>query len=224
MAQSHQSTKDRVADVEPVVRRVLAPKVFDSHRLDDLVQETLARLASSRRDLEGDGLVGYAVVSARNVWASDSARSARRGALHHRLADTRQPDQPDAVVLVREQQDALRVALAGLSELERSTVLAHEVRGIDTATIAEAGRSTAGAVAARLARSRAKLRVDYLVALERVRLPTSQCRSVLVALSAGDRRRQHALGAADHVLRCDPCAELTRALREGRGPVSALNA
>lgn len=73
-------------------------------------------------------------------------------ALQHRLADTRQPDQPDAVVLVREQQDAPRVALAGLSELEWATVLAHEVKGIDTATIAEADRSTAGAVAARLAR------------------------------------------------------------------------
>jgi len=108
--------------------------------------------------------------------------------------------------------------------LERATVLAHEVKGIDTATIAEADRSTAGAVAARLARSRAKLRVDYLVALERVRLPTAQCRSVLVALSAGDKRRQHALGTADHVLRCHHCAELARALREGRGPAGAFHA
>ena len=216
MAPSRQLTKDRVADVEPVVRRVLAPKVFDSHRLDDLVQETLARLASSSRDLVGDGLVGYAVVSARNVWASDSARSARRSTIQHRLADLRQPEEPETVILARERQEALRVALAGLSEVERAALLAHEVEGIATATIAAAEGSTAGAVAARLGRSRAKLRVDYLVALRRVRLPTGRCRSVLVALSARDRRRELALSATDHLLHCHTCADLAHALGDDR--------
>lgn len=40
MPAPRESTRDRVAAVEPVVRRVLASKVFDPHRLDDLVQET----------------------------------------------------------------------------------------------------------------------------------------------------------------------------------------
>lgn len=92
MAVVRESTKDRVAAVEPVVRRVLASKVFDPNRLDDLVQETLTRLASSRRDLDGETLVAYAIVSARNLLATDSARSSRRGELEHRLADIRQPE------------------------------------------------------------------------------------------------------------------------------------
>ncbi|MDQ3569594.1 MAG: sigma-70 family RNA polymerase sigma factor [Actinomycetota bacterium] len=222
MAALRDTTKDRLAAVEPVVRRVLASKVFDSHRLDDLVQETLARVASSRRDLEGETLVAYAIVSARNVWASDSARSARRGELQHRLADTRQPEQPDALALAGEEHDALRVALASLLEAERRALMAHEVEGVDTATIAEEDRSTPGAVAARLARSRAKLRVDYVVAYRRAQLPTDECRSVLVALSAGDRRRQASLGAADHVLTCPTCAQLAPTLVERRLPLAAV--
>jgi len=193
-----------VAAVEPVVRRVLASKVYDPNRLDDLVQETLTRLASSRRDLDGEALVAYAIVSARNLLASDSARSSRRGALQHRLADTRQPEQPEVTVMAGERRTALRTALDSLSEAERSAVLAHEVEGVDTATIAADQRSTPGAVAARLARARAKLRVDYLVAYRRAHLPTEDCHSVLVSLSAGDQRRQSSLGAGDHVLACHP--------------------
>jgi len=222
MAALRESTKDRVAAVEPVVRRVLGAKVYDGHRLDDLVQETLTRVASSRRDLDGETLVAYAIVSARNLLASDSARLARRSGLQHRLADTRQPEQPDAVALAGEQQAALRVALAALSDAERRAVLAHEVEGVDTATIADQHSSTPGAIAARLARARAKLRVDYLVAYRRTRLPTGECHGVLVALSAGDKRRQSSLGAAEHVLDCPTCAELTPTLVERRLPLAVL--
>lgn len=105
-----------------------------------------------------------------------------------------------------ERRTALRTALDSLSEAERSAVLAHEVEGVDTATIAADQRSTPGAVAARLARARAKLRVDYLVAYRRAHLPTNDCHSVLVSLSAGDQRRQSSLGAGDHVLTCPSCA------------------
>ncbi len=222
MAAIRESTKDRVAAVEPVVRRVLASKVYDPNRLDDLVQETLTRLASSRRDLDGEALVAYAIVSARNLFASDSARSSRRGALQHRLADTRQPEQPEVTVMAGERRTALRTALDSLSEAERSAVLAHEVEGVDTATIAADQRSTPGAVAARLARARAKLRVDYLVAYRRAHLPTKDCHSVLVSLSAGDQRRQSSLGAGDHVLACPSCAELAPTLVERRLPLSVL--
>ena len=222
MTAASTSTKDRIATVEPIVRRVLAPKVLDSHHLDDLVQETLARVGSSRRDLEGEALVAYAIVAARNVWASDGAREARRGALQHRLADTRQPEQPDLLAVAGERQDALRTALASLSEAERRVLLAHEVEGVPTATLADQDRSTPGAIAARLARTRAKLRVDFLVEYRRVKLPTDQCHSVLVAFSAGDRRRQSALGAGEHMVACPTCAELVPALVERRIPVAIL--
>jgi len=101
-------------------------------------------------------------------------------------------------------------------------VLAHEVEGVDTATIAAGERSTPGAVAALLARARAKLRVDYLVAYRGAHLPTEDCHSVLVSLSARDRRRQASLGAAEHLLDCSACAELAPELVERRLPLSVL--
>jgi hypothetical protein len=46
-------------------------------------------------------------------------------------------------------------------------LLAHEVHGQDTATLAASERSTPGAIAARLSRTRAKLRVEYCSPIER---------------------------------------------------------
>jgi hypothetical protein len=64
-----------VAGLEPVVRRVIAARVSDRHLIDDLVQETLARVLESRRSLEGEALLAYAVVSARNIVTSRGAAS-----------------------------------------------------------------------------------------------------------------------------------------------------
>ena len=76
--------------------------------------------------------------------------------------------------------------------------------------------STAGAVAAQLNRTRARLRVEYLLALEQTEPPTDRCRPVLLALSGGDRRRQREVDAARHLLDCDLCARLSEPLT-GRG-------
>jgi serine/threonine-protein kinase RsbT len=69
-------------------------------------------------------------------------------------------------------------------------------------------------VAAQLNRTRARLRVEYLLALEQVDPPTDRCRPVLFALSSGDRRRQREVDAAGHVLQCSVCARLS-------GPLTA---
>ncbi|MDQ3353938.1 MAG: hypothetical protein M3507_05575 [Actinomycetota bacterium] len=53
-----------IAVLEPVVRRVVAARVTDPHLVDDLVQETLARVLESRPSLDGGALVAYAIVSA----------------------------------------------------------------------------------------------------------------------------------------------------------------
>ncbi len=82
-----------------------------------------------------------------------------------------------------------------LSERERETLLAHEVAGQDTRSLAGELGSTAGAVAAQLNRTRARLRVEYLLALEQAEPPTDRCRPVLLALSSGDRRRQREVDA-----------------------------
>lgn len=76
-----------------------------------------------------------------------------------------------AVVVRAEEAAALRSALGVLPAGERETLLAHEVHGADTATLARSNSSTPGAIAARLARARACLRVEYVMALRRVEPP-----------------------------------------------------
>ena len=105
-------------------------------------------------------------------------------------------------------------ALARLSKRERDGLLAHEVAGQDTKSLASQTGSTPGAVAARLHRARARLRVEYLLALEQAEPPTDRCRPALFALSSGDRRRQREIDAAGHVLECELCARLSQPLNE----------
>jgi serine/threonine-protein kinase RsbT len=91
-------------------------------------------------------------------------------------------------------------------------LLAHEVAGRATQSLADEVGSTAGAVAAQLKRTRARLRVEYVLALEGVEPPTDRCRAVLLALSGADRRRQRELDSARHLLECDLCARLSEPL------------
>ena len=77
--------------------------------------------------------------------------------------------------------------------------------------------STPRAVAARLNRARASLRVEYLLAAEGIEPPTDRCRPVLRALSSGDRRRQRDLDADGHLLGCTTCAQVAERLFERRG-------
>ena len=81
--------------------------------------------------------------------------------------------------------------------------------GQDTQSLGTELGLTAGAVAAQLNRTRARLRVEYLLALQDAEPPTGRCRPVLFALSIGDRRRQREVDAARHLLECDFCAELS---------------
>jgi serine/threonine-protein kinase RsbT len=134
----------------------------------------------------------------------------------HRVVDLRPPEAPDEDVLAREDRAAVAEALTRLSDRERATLLAHEVSGRDTRSLAAELGSTAGAVAAQLNRTRARLRVEYLLVSERVEPPTERCRPVLLAISGGDRRRQREVDAARHLLECDLCARLSEPL-VGRG-------
>jgi serine/threonine-protein kinase RsbT len=92
-------------------------------------------------------------------------------------------------------------------------LVAHEVEGRDTRQLADDLESTPGAVAAQLNRSRAKLRVEYLIEMGG-EPPGRACRPVLLALSAGDRRRQAEVDAGYHLLDCDFCAALSGPLFE----------
>jgi RNA polymerase sigma factor (sigma-70 family) len=205
-----------VAGLIPLVRRIVAARVDDRATEDDLVQETLARVLAAYPRVDPGMLEPYAIVTARNVVASLWRDRDRERRHEHRVVDLH-PEQPaDEALLAEEERTAVAEALGRLSARERQTLLAHEVAGQDTRSLAAEQGSTAGAVAARLNRTRARLRVEYLLALERVEPPTERCRPVLLALASGDRRRQREVDAARHLLECALCARLSGPL-VGRG-------
>jgi RNA polymerase sigma factor (sigma-70 family) len=208
---------DDVLELAPLLRRVVAARVRDRQVVEDLVQETLTRIMSARRRLEPRTLAPYAVVTARNLVRSLATSEDRNRRHAHRLIDLREPMLPEEETLRREESRAITTALARLPEQDREALVAHEVQGMDTATLAASRDSTPGAVAAQLSRARAKLRVEYLLELEQGEPPTARCRPVLLALSAGDRRRQRDLDAGGHLLECAWCARLSEPLLDRRG-------
>ena len=189
-----------VVELAPLLRRVIGARVRDRHMVEDLVQEALTRVIAARRRLEPRTLAPYAVVTARNLVASLATSESRDRRHAHLLVDLSQPTRPEEAALRREEAQAINSALERLPRQEREALLAHEVEGEGTTTLAASRDSTPGAIAAQLSRARARLRVEYLVALERSEPPTPRCRSVLLALSAGDRRRQRDLDAVEEVL------------------------
>ena len=205
-----------VAALIPIVRRIVAARVPDRAAADDLVQETLARVLAAVERIEPGMVEPYAIVTARNVVATMWRDQDRHRRNQHRVVDLRPPELPDEDLLAQEDREAMAQALARLSERERATLLAHEVSGQDTQSLATELGSSAGAVAAQLARTRARLRVEYLLAAERLDPPTARCRPVLLAISGGDRRRQREVDAARHLLECEVCARLSEPL-VGRG-------
>jgi RNA polymerase sigma factor (sigma-70 family) len=206
------AAEDDILELVPVVRRVVAARIREPDVVEDLVQETLARVVASRDRVQGADLAPYAVVTARNLVASHAERNDRARRNAHRLVDVDLPEGPGDGLLRQEDRSAMQAALAQLSEPERDVLVAHEIHGRTTAALAEDRATTPGAVAAQLARVRAKLRVEYLLVHEQVEPPTDQCRAVLRAISARDRRRERELDANGHLLSCGPCSRLSRVL------------
>lgn len=206
-----------VVDLVPVLRRVVGARIKDPYTVEDLVQETLARLMSSARRVDPDKLHHYAAVTARHVVASYAERNDRARNRSHLLGEPADVPPPADELLQHEDREFVGLALAQLSADDRDLLVAHEVDGQDTSTMAAERGSTPGAVAARLSRARASLRVEYLLAAEGIEPPTDRCRPVLRALSSGDRRRQRELDAHGHLLECATCEQLTDLLFERRG-------
>ncbi len=209
---SHESQYGDVAALLPMVRRIVRARVGGHPAAEDLIQETLTRVLAASPTIEDGMLEPYAIVTARNVIASMWRDVDRHKRNEHRVVDLRQPDAPDEQMVLDEEQSAVVAALARLSDREREALVAHEVSGKDTHSLAAESQSTAGAIAAQLNRTRARMRVEYLLALEKTEPPTEQCRPVLLAISGGDRRRQREVDAARHVLGCELCARLSEPL------------
>ena len=208
------SDQPDVTALIPIVRRIIYSRVTDRTVAEDLVQETLVKVLGAAHRVEPGMLEPYAIVTARNVVASMWKDKDRHRRNEHRVVDLVPAEAPDVDLLKREERDAVSSALNRLSERERQTLLAHEVTGQDTRSLGAELGLTAGAVAAQLNRTRARLRVEYLLALQDVEPPTARCRPVLFALSVGDRRRQREVDAARHLLECDVCASLSQPLTQ----------
>jgi RNA polymerase sigma factor (sigma-70 family) len=205
-----------LAEVTTIVRRVAGARLNDPHLVEDVVQETLAKLMASRSALDPSALGPYAIVTARNLvtthWRRDD--TSRRHA--HRLVEVVSTGTPEDDVLLQEESEAVTAALGRLSDREREALLAHEVEGRGTAALAEEWDTSPGAVAAQLNRARAKLRVEYLLESNRAEPPTDRCRPILMALSAGESRRQRELDVGYHLLECEFCGRLSGPLLDRR--------
>ncbi|MDQ4068539.1 MAG: sigma-70 family RNA polymerase sigma factor [Actinomycetota bacterium] len=209
-------------ELAPLVRRVVGSRISDPATVEDVTQDTLERLVAIEGRLDPSALPPYAVVTARNAvrgWGRGRERELRH---RPRMFDPRQSQDPEEQALQDEERGAVAAALERLPASERDPLIAHDVEGIDTREIADRLGTTPGALAVRLSRTRARLRVEYLLALRRVELPTAGCKRVLLALSAGDKRQQRASGAGEHLLVCPPCAELSRPLVHRRRPLAVL--
>ncbi|MBA2463629.1 MAG: sigma-70 family RNA polymerase sigma factor [Nocardioidaceae bacterium] len=204
-----------------MLRKIVGSRIRDPHVVDDLVQETLARVIEAHARVEGDSLAPYAAVTARNLVASFARRNDRAREKAHLLADVDVSEPPGTDLLRKEESSLVEAALARLPDAERDLLVAHEVRGQDTKTLAAHRDSTPGAVAAQLARARAKLRVEYLLEQEQVEPSSDRCRPVLRALSAGDRRRQRELDTGGHLLECESCALISSSLLDRRVTTTA---
>ena len=207
-----------VADLIPMLRRIVGARVGHHPAAEDLVQETLVRVLAARERIEPGMVEPYAIATVRNLMATMWRQEDRERRNRHRAHDPAEPEQGEDVVIASEETAAIARAVQRLDDRERRILLAHEVGGEPTRALAEESGSTAGAVAAQLKRTRARLRVEYLLALENVEPPSDQCRPVLLALSSADRRRQREVDAAGHLLGCDLCARLSGPLLD-RGPV-----
>lgn len=210
----------------PMLRRVVGARIKDPHTLDDLVQETLVRVMAARSRIEPDKLSHYASVTARNLVASMAEKNDRARSRSHLLVEDSDQESAVSDILREEERAIVSAALAQLPAGDRDVLLAHEVEGEDTISMAADRGSTPGAVAARLNRARASLRIEYLLLAEGIEPPTDRCRPVLRALSIGDRRRQRELEAASHVLACPACTRIRTVLferREQRSPEGTVS-
>src|SRR4051812_14061443 len=206
---------DALAEVSAVVRRVVAARVPDRDVVDEIVQETIARVLGTRRRLDDSAMLPYAIVVARNLLTSHWRALATGKRHEHRLLEGTATEQPDDSVVAREETMAIRAALERLSPSERDVLVAHEVSRQDTKSLADDLGSTSRAVTAQLHRTRAKLRVEYLLEMHG-QPPGSRCQPVLFSLSDGDRRRQREVDAGQHLLECDFCAGVSEPLLDRR--------
>jgi RNA polymerase sigma factor (sigma-70 family) len=216
------SAHAEITDLIGPLNRYVHAHVRPGQDADDVVQETLTRVIGAQNRLAPGVALAYAVVVARHVLADQATAADRARRNRHRLIDPAQPPRPDDVVLQGEERAALRNALAEVPPAQREALLAHVLQDEPVTVLAASIGTSSESLAAQLARTRAKLRVDYVLALRGIDLPTARCRPVLLAISAADTRRQNALRAGHHLLTCATCSSISEPLLRRRSALAAL--
>jgi RNA polymerase sigma factor (sigma-70 family) len=214
------SSVHEVLAAEPVIRRVVSARVANPADVDDLVQDCLERLLSARDRLAHETVLPFGIVTARNLATSHARTAARHATAAPRIADVREPERPEDALLAGEERRAMATALTQLSAQERRDILAYY--DDDLRSQGSESCESPGALRVRMARTRAKLRLEYLLAFRQVTMPTPQCRRVLLAVSAGDTRRQRQLNAGEHLLDCHTCAMLSEPLERRSVAMTAI--
>lgn len=137
----------------PDLRRLARRLVRDPEGAEDLVQEALLRVWTQMASGSGiDDLKPYLMTAARNL-----ARRPRRATLP--LSDAPEPSAPPEAprrLMLRE----VAAALSRLPEAEQRLILRHATGGESYAEIAKAEDLPIGTVMSRLARGRARLRLN----------------------------------------------------------------
>ncbi len=145
--------------------RFLHRKVWDADRAHDLVQETFVRAL----DHQPENPRAFLFTIAANL-ARDEARAAVRKKQHLELikaeADQRTTPDPASTLEAREQDEAVKRALAALSERDRDVLLLWDA-GLNYAEIAKQTGLATGAIGTTLARARKRLVELYADAEER---------------------------------------------------------
>ena len=135
---------DDLVELAPMLRRVIAARVREVDLVEDLVQEALARVMAARRRLEPRTLAPYAVVTARNphqVTGDQRAAQPAPCASAHRSARAG-PPRGGGAAPGGGPGDHHRPGK--LPEQDQEALVAHEVEGTDTATLAARRDSTPG--------------------------------------------------------------------------------
>lgn len=212
-----EGSDEDVTALMPMLRRIVAARIGSHPAAEDLVQETLVRVLAAQGRIEAGMVKPYAITTVRNLMATMWREQDRDQRNRHRVHDPDEPERADDLVVASEESDAMARAVQRLDDKERLMLLAHEIDGAATRSLAQDAGSTSGAIAAQLKRTRARLRVEYLLALDQVEPPTDRCRAVLLSLSSADRRRQREVDAAQHLLECELCSRLSdRLIARGR--------
>jgi RNA polymerase sigma-70 factor (ECF subfamily) len=145
--------------------RFLHRKVWDADRAHDLVQETFVRALEHQPENPRAFLFTIAANLAR-----DEARAAVRRKQHLELikveADQQTTPDPATTLEAREQDEAVRRALAGLGERDRDVLLLWDA-GLNYAEIAKQTGLAPGAIGTTLARARKRLVEMYEESEER---------------------------------------------------------